>query len=166
VNMALASKLAPITLYCSPDTSNKVFQGYKQQGVELRIQHGDDLGCRMASALTETLNDEKKAVLIGSDSPVMDGQYLDAALMSLTKYETVIGPAEDGGYVLVGQNKINEQIFKNINWGTADVLRQTRQHLQDININWFELDTLWDVDRPDDLQRKEMRALMDNVSLD
>lgn len=166
VNMALDSKLAPVSLYCSPDTTHELFQSFRGKGVILRQQRGHNLGSRMANAMEETFNNEKNVVLIGSDCPVMDKQYLSDAFDKLKKHETVIGPAEDGGYVLVGQNKLNPSMFKNINWGTADVLNETRQQLLKSNIDWYELETLWDVDRADDLRREEILALMKNKTLD
>jgi len=153
VNMALASELAPISLYCSPDTTHEVFQSLLNKHITLSQQRGDDLGSRMANAIGEALIYARNVVLIGSDCPVMDEAYLSNAFEKLENHETVIGPAEDGGYVLLGQNRLNQQMFEGINWGTSGVLNETRKQLQKQNADWYELDMLWDVDRPEDLER-------------
>ncbi|MGI8739709.1 MAG: TIGR04282 family arsenosugar biosynthesis glycosyltransferase [Gammaproteobacteria bacterium] len=71
----------------------------------------------------------------------------------------MLGPAEDGGYVLIGMRRTTlsdtatRAIFEHIAWGTQNVLRQTRARLRAHGIPWRELTTLWDVDRPPDLAR-------------
>lgn len=160
VEMLLASRLAPVSLYCHPDTSHELFQSYGRRGVRLEQQSGEDLGTRMSRAFETTLAQARSVVLIGSDSPAMDEHYLSTAFRKLMNHEIVIGPAEDGGYVLVGQSDLNAQMFRGISWGGADVMANTRKLLREGGSNWSELDTLWDVDRPSDLERKELVTLL------
>jgi glycosyltransferase A (GT-A) superfamily protein (DUF2064 family) len=66
----------------------------------------------------------------------------------------LLGPAEDGGYVLVGlARKPSAQLFEDIAWGSAMVMQETRARLARLDWRWCELATLWDVDRPEDLLR-------------
>jgi glycosyltransferase A (GT-A) superfamily protein (DUF2064 family) len=65
--------------------------------------------------------------------------------------ELVLGPAIDGGYVLIGARMVLPEIFHGITWGTASVLAETRRALLATGVTWAELPTLADIDRPDDL---------------
>ena len=70
-------------------------------------------------------------------------------------YDIVIGPAEDGGYVLLGLRGVPDCLFAEMPWGTADVLETTRARLRADGLGWIELEPRWDVDRPEDLPRWE-----------
>ena len=84
----------------------------------------------------------------------MTYDYLNNALCLLSDgNKLVLGPAEDGGYVLIGVNKSYPELFQDINWGTNEVLEKTIQKAKNIGIDYVCLEPLWDVDRPDDLSR-------------
>lgn len=63
----------------------------------------------------------------------------------------VVGPATDGGYVLLGARAITEDIFRDIPWGSDEVYAKTGLALQRAGIKWVELPRLTDIDRPEDL---------------
>ena len=93
-------------------------------------------------------------LLIGTDCPVLQRNHLESAERALhAGNDAVFIPAEDGGYVLVGLRQPQSIIFENIDWGTNKVMAQTRQHLNKQGLHWLELETLWDIDRPSDLDR-------------
>ena len=84
----------------------------------------------------------------------MSSDYLDRALKCLNDGKAlVLGPAEDGGYVLIGMNDKYPGIFEDISWGTNSVLQETIAKAEKIGLDYFCLEPLWDVDRPDDLRR-------------
>ncbi len=146
--------LAPVQLQVTPDIHHPLFESLAAQGIEIRQQQGADLGERMARALREALKQSQFAVLVGSDCPAMSVGYLDRACRSLTDgAEVVLGPAEDGGYVLIGARHSYEPLFEGISWSTDQVLTETRQRLAMLGCRTVELDTLWDLDRPEDLLR-------------
>ncbi len=153
LGMALESRLAPVQLWCTPDTTHPVFQKAELDGVSLHTQQGDDLGRRMQHALDAALQESTRAVLIGTDCPAMNPDYLSSAIEALRNHDVVLGPAEDGGYVLIGTHRPGIDIYKGVEWGTHRVLQQTRALLRQARIGWQELATLWDVDRPEDLTR-------------
>ena len=126
--------------------------------VELRQQAGDTLGARMAGALYEAQRDDTVSILIGSDCPLLSSDYLQQALHAIEQgNEVVIGPAEDGGYVLLACRGYFPQLFEAVDWGTDQVLPQTRQRLQQSRMSWFELPMLWDIDRIEDLRRYQQQ---------
>lgn len=159
---ALAAGLGEVELWCAPATNDAFFACCaKQHGVGLRAQGEGDLGVRMARALECALDDGQSALLIGSDCPALTPEYLREAALALGEgNDAVIGPAEDGGYVLIGlAHGPAAPLFEDIAWGSATVMQQTRTRLAQLNWRWRELATLWDVDRPEDLLRLgRMRA--------
>jgi uncharacterized protein len=110
-----------------------------------------DLGARMAAALAEALVTADRAVLIGSDCPDYNADYLSAAFAALDDHDAVLGPAADGGYVLIGLRRPAPALFADIHWSTCAVLAETRTALRRIGLTWTELPTLRDLDRPEDL---------------
>ncbi|MBL4729661.1 MAG: TIGR04282 family arsenosugar biosynthesis glycosyltransferase [Gammaproteobacteria bacterium] len=119
-------------------------------------QCGENLGARMSGAIEQTLHDKGvgSVILIGTDCPALTAGYLDQALLTLASgVDVVLGPAEDGGYVLVGMRRPIAAVFEGIPWGTGQVMQKTLQALQDHELSYKLLSTLWDVDRPEDLAR-------------
>ncbi|MEM9256210.1 MAG: TIGR04282 family arsenosugar biosynthesis glycosyltransferase [Pseudomonadota bacterium] len=114
-------------------------------------QRGVDLGERMCAALITGLESFDRVVLIGSDCPAIDRAYLHAAVHALQSTDVVIGPAMDGGYVLVGARRIESAIFTDIDWGSERVLAQTARRLDASSLTWQRLAPLCDIDRPRDL---------------
>jgi glycosyltransferase A (GT-A) superfamily protein (DUF2064 family) len=92
------------------------------------------------------------AILVGSDCPPLDADYLARAARALADHDAVLGPAEDGGYVLIGLARPVEA-FDGIAWGAPSVLAVTRERLAAQQATWHELPVLWDVDREVDLLR-------------
>jgi uncharacterized protein len=153
LQMLSGNRIARTDLYCSPDRRHPFFQqAASSYDLELHSQTGNDLGERMSNALQKTLENNTLAVIIGSDCPPLDLAYLHSAFHALEQgAEAVIGPATDGGYVLLGLRRFEPAIFTDIAWGTDSVLARTRDRLQMLGFSWVELDTLWDLDRPEDL---------------
>ena len=160
---ACGSGLAPVELWCSPDCSHPFFTECDQKyyDVELHPQQGDDLGERMASAFESALERSQCALVIGTDCPSLTADILDEALSSLYKgLDAVLGPASDGGYVLLGMRMNEQALFHNIPWGTKEVLDITRQRMSEQNWSWHETKILWDVDRPEDYHRLMKERLL------
>lgn len=124
-----------------------------RSGVALRLQHGDDLGARMAHAFAETLDGARPMLLIGTDCPVQTVDDLQNAVAALDGADAVIQPAEDGGYVLIGMKRPHPVMFEHIPWGSDTVLAATRRRAAEAGLRLAEIAPLWDVDRSDDLDR-------------
>lgn len=115
------------------------------------IQQGVDLGARMAGALEQGLTGAGQVILIGSDVPTIDADYLENAIHVLSTHDVVLGPAADGGYGLVGVNGNVPDMFADIAWSTETVLEETCRHLNRLELNYALLPEVRDVDRPEDL---------------
>ncbi len=122
-------------------------------GLAIRQQSGRDLGMRMHAASSASLRSAERVVLIGSDCPEFDPSYLEAAFAALAQQDAVLGPAADGGYVLIGLRAAPAVLFKDIAWGTPQVLAVTRDRLRQLGWRWTELPPRHDIDEPGDLQR-------------
>ncbi|MCB1667937.1 MAG: TIGR04283 family arsenosugar biosynthesis glycosyltransferase [Porticoccaceae bacterium] len=122
----------------------------------LGLQKGDSLGDRMRNCFFNRLAVCKNVILIGSDCPAINGEYIAQAIDALDAgSDAVLGPALDGGYVLIGLGKLSAEqiasVFAEVDWGTDSVMEKTRQNLRDAGLRWHELKTLQDIDRKEDL---------------
>lgn len=153
--LATGVRLCPVELHCAPDTRHGFFRACRRDyGVGLRIQARGDLGRRMERALARCLRRSPFAVLIGGDCVSLGVRDLASALAALAAgYDAVLGPAEDGGYVLIGLRRPCPALFQGIAWGGPQVLAATRRRLQRTGLRWLELPVGWDLDRPADLRR-------------
>ena len=126
--------------------------------VPVELQRGADLGERMHHALRAGLRRHARVVLIGADSPELCAADLARADRLLQgAADVVLAPAADGGYALIGARRIAPSIFSAVQWGGAHVLAQTRRNLDEARLGYRLLRTLWDVDRPEDLERLRAR---------
>lgn len=155
VQRVQASAVAPVQLWCAPTTEEPLFDNLKTTlRVELHRQHGIDLGARMLHAFSAALQSAEGALVIGTDWPMLESGLLATTLQRLQQGDdAVLGPAEDGGYVLLGLRRVDPHVFANIDWGGAQVLTQTRARLRELKWRCSELPVSWDLDRPADFER-------------
>lgn len=114
------------------------------------IQADGDLGSRMADALSFVLSLHQKALIIGSDCPGLTPEILDAGYRSLDEKDIVLGPADDGGYYLLGCIELHPALFANIKWSTPSVLDQTIEKIKEANLSYCLLEKLHDIDTAED----------------
>ena len=152
---AADSRLGPVELWCAPGTGDPFFlECERRLGASLHPQGGGDLGERMQRAFESALALSPRAILVGSDIPALSAQYLRDADRALRRGgDAVIGPAEDGGYALIGLSRCDAELFRGIPWGGPEVLAQTRRRMAALSWRSSELPVLWDMDRPEDLER-------------
>ena len=162
LHTAVAAGLGMPELWCAPGPEGPFFAACAERhGIALQTQGEGDLGTRMARALESALAAGSQGLLIGCDCPALTPAYLREAAAALAcGNDAVLGPAEDGGYVLIGLARSPPaQLFEDIAWGTATVMQETRARLARGNWRWRELALLWDVDRLEDLRRlRQLRA--------
>jgi rSAM/selenodomain-associated transferase 2/rSAM/selenodomain-associated transferase 1 len=123
-------------------------------GPDLRYEHQQDgtLGARMRQAFARAFADGASAVLAtGTDIPGMSPHILSRSLQSLRDSDTVLGPAADGGYYLIGMKRLHPALFSGMDWGTERVYSQTCAVLRALGLTVETLPALGDVDRPEDL---------------
>ena len=144
--------LGEVELSVAGNTGSPLFRQCEDLGVKaVRRQVGKDLGERMYNALLQGLERFPKVILVGSDSPQLDRDYLQSAIAALDESEVVLGPAEDGGYVLIGVRQLDKRWFEEVAWGTDTVFADTVARFELTGANWTRLSVLQDIDRPEDL---------------
>jgi rSAM/selenodomain-associated transferase 1 len=146
----------PLQLWCEPSARHRFFRALARVSACTALdQPAGDLGQRMHAAFAaHARHSNAPLLLIGTDCPALDPQHLrQAAQRLLDTDEAVFTPTEDGGYVLVGLRRPQPALFEAIDWGTDQVMAQTRTRLTQLGLRCSEMPVLWDVDEPADWQR-------------
>jgi uncharacterized protein len=132
------------------------------QRLPVRGQRGGDLGERMHTAIAAVCARGRRALLIGTDCPVLDAGYLLAADAALRDgADVVVGPVEDGGYVLIGMARPQPQLFVDMPWSTPTVYEQTLRRAAELRLDVVVLEKLWDVDDEAGYRRWQLAATAD-----
>ena len=137
--------------------SQKLMAAWLGPRFEYTPQGEGDIGHRMARALEEGFGcGYETVVIIGSDVPHINVDILQKAFKGIKKNDLILGPAGDGGYYLIGMRRASFsraclRLFNGIQWGTNVVLSQTLATAEELSLGYGLLDTLDDVDRPEDL---------------
>src|SRR5690606_25234207 len=129
VQQAMETGTEHIELCVTPDVSDPAFQALAQQhdGRLAFSQQGEgDLGARMLSALSRTLQAHDRVLLMGTDAPALTTHVLAQANDALLEHDAVFVPAMDGGYALAGLRQANESLFSDMPWSTQAVMQETR----------------------------------------
>lgn len=125
---------------------------YKWPNTFKTVQQGADLGERMKNAFMDGFADGyEKIVLIGSDLPEISETIIRDGFKQLSQNELVFGPADDGGYYLIGQTKMNLGVFENKPWSQSHLLETTLEELTTKNAKFSLLQSLNDIDTFEDL---------------
>jgi|AntRauTorcE11897_2_1112592.scaffolds.fasta_scaffold23809_3 rSAM/selenodomain-associated transferase 1 len=127
-------------------------------GFEVEYQSGKDLGEKMMNVFWWAFqNDIEHAVLIGADCYDISSSLLDKAFSLLKLNDLVFGPANDGGYYLIGMNELHESLFKNKPWSTENVLHFSLKDAAAHNLSYALVDELVDVDTIEDLEKTKLK---------
>ena len=141
-----------IELCCAPNRNTSFFlECEKNFPISLNNQEGADIGERMAFSLSVSLKTHEKVIVIGTDCPDIDEDYITQAFAALSENDAVIGPASDGGYVLLGLTKFSMALFTDISWSSDKVFAQTKKVFENLSWSLKELGIMHDLDRPEDL---------------
>lgn len=147
-----------VELWCTPAPPTPACRDWARRfGFTLREQCDGDLGQRMQCAVDAALDHGQRALVVGTDCPLLDADALCAAATALHDHDAVLIPAADGGYVGIGVAR-RLPLFDDVAWSTATVAATTRERLAAAGVRWRELPTLWDVDDDDDLRRWRAQA--------
>lgn len=124
------------------------FEDWVGKKLNLKQQAEGDLTDRLTAAL-----DPAPVIFFGADTPDLSREIVSAAVNALADHEVVIGPAEDGGYYLLGMARPYPDLLQGIDWSTERVFAQTMAKAKAVDLRVALLETLADCDRPEDLAR-------------
>lgn len=150
----LKQVLAPFHICFDPPGSLDRAQNWLGQDYSYMPQTGDDLGERMEQAFVRVFSGGvTEALLIGSDIPGLPAAVIEAAFRALATHDAVLGPADDGGYYLIGFKKSSfyPRIFHEMLWSTGTVYRKTVERMHKALLSVHVLPQCMDVDTKEDL---------------
>jgi rSAM/selenodomain-associated transferase 1 len=120
--------------------------------VKLLSQQGADLGARMQHAFSAVLDyGYQKAVLIGTDVPVLSGSLVSEAFALLESHDVVLGPALDGGYYLIGLTRLVPDLFMDMAWSSDRICAVTQDRARSLGLRVALLPSHRDLDTVDDV---------------
>ena len=159
LNTSVNSIFSEKQLWISGNKEHSFFDSFhKINHFKVMPQTGKDLGERMYKAFNEALNENHHAVLIGCDCPELNiSDFQSAVAMLESDKDLVLGPAEDGGYYLIGLKKNHIELFTDVEWGSDTVFSKTISIAEKLNLNIGLLTKRSDIDRVADLQAYETR---------
>lgn len=149
----------PLVIYFSPAEAESEMSNWlgdlRPERPRFRPQCAGDLGARLASAVEEEFaHGATRLFLLGGDCPTLEASDLLEANSRLDTCDLVLGPATDGGYVLLGLKANQPVLFENIAWSTSEVLSQTLTAAATRGLSVSQLDPHEDIDDLPSLKRQ------------
>ena len=147
-NVTLKVDASCYVFYSETISQNDIWES---NHIHKKLQNGNNLGERMQNAFDELFRlNHDKVIIIGSDLLDLNSKIIENAFNQLDTNDVCIGPAEDGGYYLLGMKKSHPTVFDIKDWGTETVYKQTISKL--IKNTVYVLETLNDIDYVEDLK--------------
>jgi len=144
-----------LSLHFAPPTDENLIRNWLPGQYFFHEQQGINLGDRMSESLShEIKNGASRVLLIGTDIPQLSECLLRKAFDDLEKYDSVIGPSEDGGYYLIGFNSkmYTPDIFKGIPWSSPHTFEAQLERLHLKKLSCALQPVLVDIDTVEDLR--------------
>ena len=165
-NIALAARQTPIAGYIAyaPAGQEALFDGHLAPGTGLVLADGavaapagvQGFGkCLLHAISTMLALGHRSAVVLNADSPTLPTALLaeTARVLAQDNERVVLGPADDGGYYLLGMTQAHAHLFADIAWSTDTVAETTRRRAAELGLPVVELPTWYDVDDEAALRR-------------
>jgi uncharacterized protein len=171
-NIAAAAQLVSVDGYIAfaPQDAEAEFRSLLAQNTRLLPSRRQGLGASLYDATADLLGAGYGSVcLVNSDSPTLPTSILVEAVRTLLSPgdRLILGPAEDGGYYLIGLKQAHRRLFKDIAWSTSQVLAQTEERAREIGLATSRLPVWYDVDNIGSLRRlhAELRQATGNAAI-
>jgi len=151
--LAVVAEWERVELRFTPDDARAELTSLGRPNWSYRPQGGGDLGDRLIRSFAEGFAaGARRIVVIGSDCPWLTAEDLSAAWLALETADVVVGPADDGGYWLIGLRRPQPELFRGVGWGGATVLAETQRRAELRGLQSRLLRQLPDVDTAADWQ--------------
>ena len=138
----------PLLCVEPPERQNEV-KAWLGREFDTLPQAPGHLGAKLESAFRAAFFlGAERVVAIGTDCIELTSAHISRSFKVLKEENVVLGPARDGGYYLIGMNRMIPGLFQGITWGTNEVLKETMVRVE----RAFLLPELGDIDTPEDLQ--------------
>ena len=156
--LRVVESLSDVTIFFTPGEAEPEIAALCARTMPRVRQSGGDLGARMLAALQYLLEIRQydAALLVGSDIPLLSADHLTEAADTLAASRgVVLGPADDGGYYLIGMTQVHAGLFEQIGWGTESVLTDTLRAAERCGVEARVVGSAYDIDTIDDLRHLE-----------
>ena len=145
------ARLEPVEIRFTPDDARKEVVQWLRPGWRLAPQGVGELGTRLQAAFAQAFaSGSKRVVVIGSDCPTVTASDIELGWNELQEHDMVIGPAQDGGYWLIGLRSARPRLFQEINWSTSTVLVETLKRAEAAGLKVKLMRQRSDIDSPAD----------------
>lgn len=151
VKEALAARVGGVELCVTPSLNHRVWKEYDSTGLIWSEQGAGDLGARMSRVAKRVTHNGEAVILIGTDCPELNADRLRRAADVLRYRDACLIPVTDGGYALLGLKRFLPSVFQGIPWSTEGVCELTRRRIRSAGYSLKEMETLRDIDVPEDL---------------
>jgi rSAM/selenodomain-associated transferase 1 len=142
----------------TPDDAYLEIPQWVQPTWKTAPQGQGDLSERLVNAFREGFkNSAERVVIIGSDAPEISREDMEAAWKALDDHDLVLGPAEDGGYWLIGLKSEQSKLFDGISWSSSSVFEETMERARAAGLKVHLLRKLYDIDTIEDWRRFQSR---------
>ncbi len=136
-----------VTVVFDPPDKASQIKEWLSAADEYLAQQGADLGERLSNAFKWAFDKGyQHCAAVGSDILELKVPVIEEAFIALDTTDVVIGPAEDGGYYLIGSSSFQPELFKEISWSTDIVLQQTYSRISKLGLSYQTLVPLEDLD--------------------
>jgi len=143
-----------LILFVDPQHSLDEYRSWLGDQFSFQVQSGHTLGDRMFQACSWALEHKyDRVIIVGSDCPGMDEDFVVDAFSAMEKTDFVLGPSSDGGYYLIGMKLAHEFVFDDIAWSEPDVCDLTVERIEARDLKTTLLEEKQDIDNADDLAR-------------
>ena len=143
-----------VELRFTPADAEREVQPWLREGWRASVQGEGDLGERLNRAFADAFaSGAKRVAIIGSDCPYLRAEDIQSAWAELESCDVVLGPAEDGGYWLIGLRENQPELFANMAWSSNQVFGETVARAKRLGLKTFLLRPLSDVDTREDWER-------------
>lgn len=110
------------------------------------LQQTDELGSRIEGILRQGLQFGPAAIAVGADSPLLREEHIKEAIRCLEQNDAVLGPADDGGFYLLGVHSCPSGLLADVPWSSSETCRETERRLEMHGMRVGTIRTLPDVD--------------------
>lgn len=150
--LALAERLASPRVVVALSGDERLLPALRGRA-EVWPQGDGDLGARLERNLRRALACGARAVVVGTDSPGLPMEYLTRGIAALETHDAVLGPADDGGFYLIGMKACPPGSLAGLPWSSGDTRAKTLARLQERGMTVALLPPWFDVDQAADLAR-------------
>jgi len=153
LNQSLEANVGPVEICVTPPHTDAIWQDFAiSDALEYSDQGKGDLGERLSRVTRRVIDHGESALLIGTDCIQLTAAHLQQAKDALRYFDSILIPATDGGYVLLGLNFFHPSLFESVRWSTDTVCTETIDRLKKLGRSVRNFPSMHDIDEPEDLK--------------